>query len=268
MQKKILIVDDEPTTVKYIHDMLIKEGFEVHTALNGLEGLKIVNRQDFDIIITDIIMPEMDGVDFYKALQKSSRTSSIPIIVITASTVIAESFRVLGVNDFLAKPLDWKMLKEKIDRLLSLKRVRLLNEKILIVGNDQDKVSEMEDILVLQGSTVWTEYEGLDALSRSLVMVPNIILLDVLLKDLSAREIIKALRCFAKLNLTRILLFNFYQSTSTGRNSVPINVNEIVSQCLANGADAYIGPYEKFKFKKALKENLAVVNERRIHQSH
>jgi CheY-like chemotaxis protein len=119
-KKRILIVDDAPVTITQIRRQLEEAGYIVSIAANGLEGMSVVSTYNVDLIITDIVMPVMDGVDFYKELKKNERTQSIPVMVITDSVVIKESFQALGVNEFIAKPIDGRDLLQRVQWLLDL----------------------------------------------------------------------------------------------------------------------------------------------------
>ena len=108
--KKILIVDDETELVHMAKRKLERNGYEVNVAYNGEEALNKARKEDYDLIVTDVVMPVMDGFTFYKNLKDSKETADIPVIILTARSNLEESFRALGVADFLAKPFKTKDL--------------------------------------------------------------------------------------------------------------------------------------------------------------
>src|SRR5262245_46367918 len=114
--KRVLVIDDEEEVVNAAKRMLERLGYTVKTALNGKEGMDLVNEARTDIIITDIIMPVMDGYEFFKQLRKEDFTSRIPVIILTARTNMEDSFRALGVEGFVTKPFTSENLVEKIER--------------------------------------------------------------------------------------------------------------------------------------------------------
>jgi CheY-like chemotaxis protein len=116
MSKNILVVDDEPWSVKFISDFLRKEGYEVTEASNGAEAIELIDNSRFDLVLSDVRMPRVDGVTL--ALHVRSRIPTIPIILMTG--VPFELTPTLGYNvTCLSKPLSLDELRSNIQRLLS-----------------------------------------------------------------------------------------------------------------------------------------------------
>lgn len=84
MKRRILVVDDEVAIVRVLRDRLEMEGFEVLTAYNGSEGVEIALKEQPDLIIMDITMPNMDGLTAAKLLREKPETAHIPIVMLTA----------------------------------------------------------------------------------------------------------------------------------------------------------------------------------------
>ena len=114
---KILIVDDEALLVKGIRFNLQNEGYEVITGSNGLEAVDLVRTQHPDLVILDVMMPEMDGLT---ACGKIREFSNVPIIMLTAKTDDMDKLIGfdLGVDDYLTKPFNILELKARIRALL------------------------------------------------------------------------------------------------------------------------------------------------------
>jgi two-component system cell cycle response regulator len=112
----ILVVDDDPDTVTILSRYLQREGFITIEATSGAECLRIVRDSQVDVILLDLMMPEMDGFEVCRTLKGTHETAEIPVIMITARDDLearAEGIR-LGVNDFLAKPVFRKQLANRI----------------------------------------------------------------------------------------------------------------------------------------------------------
>ena len=118
--QKILIVDDAQEVVDLIQAMLEGQGYEVVTAANGVEGLEQARKEHPKVIIADVLMPEMDGFIFFKELKKDPRTERIPVIILTARAKMEDSFRAMGVDGFLPKPLDANQLLAEVAREMSV----------------------------------------------------------------------------------------------------------------------------------------------------
>ena len=105
---KILVVDDQPINVQLLKRKLEREGIKVTTATNGLEALSSVRWDRPDLILLDVMMPDMDGIEVCQRLQADEATKSIPVIFITARTTKEGKIEGLGVGavDYITKPID------------------------------------------------------------------------------------------------------------------------------------------------------------------
>lgn len=118
--KKILIIEDELELLEGVSDILSFEGFEIYTAPNGRIGIELAKKHAPDIILSDIMMPEVDGFEVVKTLRQYSKTVSVPIILITALSerVNIRKGMELGANDYLIKPFTRVELLESINTQL------------------------------------------------------------------------------------------------------------------------------------------------------
>ena len=115
---KIMIVDDEPTVVSHLEKLLVDKGYDVCPAFDGHQALEKIKQELPQLIVADIMMPKMDGFIFYKELKKNKATAEIPVIILTARSRMVDTFLALGVDAFLAKPCDAKVLLDNIERLI------------------------------------------------------------------------------------------------------------------------------------------------------
>jgi DNA-binding response OmpR family regulator len=121
---RVLVVEDSPTIVSVIKYFLELEGFEVLTAEDGLIGLEVALRERPDVVVTDVNMPGMGGVEMVKALRGDARTSSIRIIMLTSESSVeseAEGFAA-GADDYILKPVEPKRLAARVKALLARSR--------------------------------------------------------------------------------------------------------------------------------------------------
>ncbi|MBI2265990.1 MAG: response regulator [Armatimonadetes bacterium] len=119
--RKILVVEDEPNVRNFVKVYLEFEGYKVIEAGNGKEGLKRVDEEKPDLIVTDIMMPEMDGVQFYLNLRQKPETKQIPVIVLTVKDEFEDIkyAYLIGVDEYVTKPFDPQQLVSKIKEILS-----------------------------------------------------------------------------------------------------------------------------------------------------
>ncbi len=104
--KRILVVDDEAFITNLLRNGLSDEGFEVITADNGFEGILAVEEQQPDLVITDIMMPRVSGLEFLQALKNNAATRKVPVILISAMDQIdmVEQGLDMGALDYITKP--------------------------------------------------------------------------------------------------------------------------------------------------------------------
>ena len=123
MSKRILVVDDDRGVIRLVTRLLLSEGYEVSSVENGLDALVKLKKEKFDLVVLDIMMPEINGYDVCYQLRFNKEYEQIPIILSTVRDQELEDK--LGKREdieYLQKPIDSKLLLEKINFLLSKKK--------------------------------------------------------------------------------------------------------------------------------------------------
>lgn len=118
MDKKVLVVDDEASVLVMLEERLKYAGYDVITAQDGREAIRIAKRENPDLILLDIMMPEMDGTEAAKILEKDPETKNIPIIFLTCLVKKEEEANksVIGGHYFIAKPYTSEALLEAVEK--------------------------------------------------------------------------------------------------------------------------------------------------------
>ena len=111
---KILIVDDEPSVCNFLSDYLKYKGYNSKISLSGKEALAALNTEHFDLVLLDLIMPKMNGLEVLERIKEIDL--KVPIIILTSvkDKNIAESSLEMGAVDFISKPIDIERLEESI----------------------------------------------------------------------------------------------------------------------------------------------------------
>ncbi len=156
MKTRILVVEDEHDTLELMAEVFLNKGYRVDKASNGMEALRSVKVNEPDIILTDILMPGMDGMELLRNLAKDY--PHIPVIMITAYGTIDNAVEAmkLGAKDYITKPLRFEELTSKVERITQLSSLIKENEFLLnklqqkydftnIIG----KTSKIKDLLEL-----------------------------------------------------------------------------------------------------------------------
>lgn len=129
----ILVVDDDRNTRKLMHIILTNEKYNVFTATNGKEALEVMDSNHIDLVVLDIMMPEMDGYTFTKVLR--GENNDLPILMVSAKQLPADKRQgfLVGTDDYMTKPIDEEEMLLRIKALL--RRAKIVSEKKLSVGN-------------------------------------------------------------------------------------------------------------------------------------
>src|SRR5436853_4102557 len=129
MTARILVVDDQRSNVEMLAGVLKGRGYVVHTALDGQQALEQVREIHPDLVVSDILMPNVDGYDLCRRLRSAPETALLPVILVTSIDAHGERIKGLeaGADDFLAKPVNWE---ELFARVRSLLRVKALQDEL------------------------------------------------------------------------------------------------------------------------------------------
>src|ERR671924_1280263 len=120
---KILVVDDTLRNVKLLADLLAVKGYSVVTALSGPEALDKIEQEQPDLVLLDVVMPEMSGYEVCRKIRENPATKILPVVMVTALDPAEERIKGLeaGADDFLTKPINQAELFARVKSLLRIK---------------------------------------------------------------------------------------------------------------------------------------------------
>jgi CheY-like chemotaxis protein len=119
--KRILCVEDEPEMIDLIRLILNRRGFEVKGASGGIEGLQLVKQELPDLVLLDLMMPDMDGWEVYQQMKADEKTRDIPVIVVTAKAQNIDrvlAMHIAKVDDYITKPFSPHELLQSVEKVL------------------------------------------------------------------------------------------------------------------------------------------------------
>ncbi|MFA6635988.1 MAG: response regulator [Candidatus Omnitrophota bacterium] len=118
-RKKILVVDDDPDALKMLSVILENMGYGVVCAGTGKEALEKLENDAIDLVLLDVVMPDMDGYTFFQTLRSDVDKRDLPVIVLTGKPDMKEIFKMEGVSIVMDKPFEPQVLLSKINEMLS-----------------------------------------------------------------------------------------------------------------------------------------------------
>ncbi len=154
MTARILVVDDVPANVKLLEARLLAEYFEVIPAYSGAEALEACENGRVDVVLLDVMMPDMDGFEVCRRLKADAATQHIPVVMVTALDQVADRVRGLeaGADDFLTKPVNDLQL---MTRVKSLVRLKTLTDELRLRAATTRNIG-IEELLSRRGTAVET----------------------------------------------------------------------------------------------------------------
>ena len=125
MGKTILIVEDEPKNMNLLRDLLQRFGYEILEASDGEQGVKSAGEKMPDLILMDIMMPKMDGLEATRIIKADIKTKHIPVIALTSYAMKGDREKTIeaGCDGYIAKPIDIKEVLKTIETYLTVKQV-------------------------------------------------------------------------------------------------------------------------------------------------
>ncbi|MEM1255394.1 MAG: response regulator [Cyanobacteria bacterium P01_H01_bin.21] len=171
-QKTILVVDDEPHIRQLLRQELEAAGYRVQIAEDGVDALNQIKVAPPDLIVLDMMMPNINGFDLTALLKNNPATMGIPIIVVSIIQDQNQGYR-LGVDRYLSKPIDTDLLLQDIKTLLDQG-----NRRVLVVDIDTSTTKTLTEVLLSKGYTVTESTTGKDGIEKALALKPDIIIVD------------------------------------------------------------------------------------------
>lgn len=148
---RILVVEDDPGARTLLEAMLAKNGYQVITAQNGSDALDKMDEEHVDLIVLDVMMPQMDGYAFTKLLRESGNIT--PILMTTAKQLLTDKKKgfLVGTDDYMTKPVDMEEMLLRIHALL--RRAQIVSERKLYIG---ELVLDYDTLTVKRGNETQT----------------------------------------------------------------------------------------------------------------
>lgn len=253
MAKKILVLDDEKDILEAFKHNLERAGYAVTAVTDGKQGLRAAQTEQFDLIVTDVVMPVMDGFRFFKEVKQLANYSKVPVIVITAHASMEDSFRIFDVAEFFTKPIQMEVVLKTIDRLLNPSFRQMERRNILVCGSNFEVIASMVQLLNDHGQKATAAHDEIEFLVKALNAPPDIVLIDVMLPKLMAHEVIAAMRTFSRFAKLKILAYTHFTEKEMTNVDAVEQLKAAKNHCVEAGATEYIGRFSKVTFMEIMR---------------
>jgi two-component system phosphate regulon response regulator PhoB len=167
---RILVVDDEEDILELVRFHLAREGYQLTLAATGEEALKKAKRETFDLVVLDLMLPGLDGLEVAKALKADARTKSVPIMMLTAKGEDADvvSGLEIGADDYITKPFSPRVLTARVKALLR-RRSKATPDDTQVITIYELEIHPGRRTVLAGGKTLeltYTEFQLLSVLAR------------------------------------------------------------------------------------------------------
>lgn len=202
---KVLLVDDEEDFLSSAARALEKRGLEVQTAQDGAEAFERIERHPVDVVVLDVKMPGLDGVEVFRRLKKEGQR--LPVIILTGHGSIPQAFEVSreGVYNYLAKPCDMDdlagMIKEAAQAHAAVAKEKKLEEdmsaaivSVLIVDDEVELLASLKPVLERRKMTILTAQSGEEALSKLQKGTVDVVVLDIKMPGMDGLEVLQRIK--------------------------------------------------------------------------
>jgi PAS domain S-box-containing protein len=193
MRPLVLVVDDNPQAAEILARTMGGGGFRIKVARTGPEALSMARELQPVAITLDILLPEVDGWEVLNRLKADEATRNIPVIVVSVVDNPALG-RALGAFDYFVKPVDGKALLSRLSQYTFTTKVNSEPVRVLVVDDERANLDLLEALLKPAGFGVIRAGGGQEGIDLARSQMPNLILLDLMMPDLTGFDVVEALR--------------------------------------------------------------------------
>ena len=221
----LLAIDDDATARDLVRRFMEREGYSVHTAASGAQGLDLARKIKPDAITLDVLMPEMDGWSVLAELKADPELADIPVVMLTMVDDQQMGYA-LGASDYMIKPIDR-------DRLATmLRRYRCADPpcSLLLVEDDEDTRAMMRRMLEREGWLVEEAENGRVALEKAAQKAPELVLLDLMMPEMDGFQFIDAFRRDARWKEVPVIVVTAKELALEEKRRLAVKVDTILQK--------------------------------------
>jgi PAS domain S-box-containing protein len=225
----ILVIEDDREASELIKLWLEESGYQVVCAYDGEYGIEKAKKIKPSAITLDIILPRIDGFEVLRELKSIPETKDIPVIIISI-TENKELGISLGAEDYLLKPINKEELIFALDRLTFIKKVKEGEVNILVIDDNPKDVELLTSLLEPEGFNVIKTYGGREGIGLANRLMPDLIILDLLMPEVSGFEVAKRLKENEKTKKIPIIIYTAIEVSEEEKRMLNENVLSIIEK--------------------------------------
>lgn len=248
---EILIVEDSPTQAELLSYFLKKHGYSVSNASNGMEALETIRKHKPDLVISDIVMPEMDGYQLCNFIKTDKDLKDIVVILLSILSDPKDVIKGLesGADNFIIKPFNEQILLNRISQVMAEHREGegMKNEKeVLIVEDSPTQAEVLKHMVEVYGYRAMVAANGREAFDIARERMPDLIISDILMPEISGFDLCAEIKRDRNLRRIPVILLSVLSEA------------ESVIKGFESGADAYVTkPYNEAYLLDKIKSFIA-----------
>jgi len=237
---RVLLVDDEEDFLLSSAQALERRGFHVDVAPNGVTALEKIDRVEYQIVVLDVKMPDIDGLEVFRILHQ--RHPSLPVVMLTGHSSLEDAFQTSrdGIADYLDKPIDMDELARRLRAIAQ--RHRLQPEsgdgveatgvgetvRVMVVDDEVDFLQSIKAVLERRRLSVTTAESGEAALELLAENLVDVIVLDVKMPGLSGLDVLRRVKC--DYPSVQVILLSGHPSVDAAVEGVRLGANEYLQK--------------------------------------
>ena len=225
----VLVVENDVQSANLLCAYLTRGGYRSHVVADGLEVLEKARRLQPVAITLDILLPHVDGWELLRSLKADETTRDIPVVITTVVDDEQLGYA-LGAADYFVKPVERQALLARLAALTLTRQVKDREIRVLVVDDDPAAVELLRGMLVPIGFTVLRAYGGAEAIALARAELPEIILLDLMMPEVSGFDVVAELKGHARTRDIPILIVTAKDMTAAEKHQLNGQVTAILAK--------------------------------------
>jgi len=238
---RLLLVDDEEEFLMASSQALGRRGFDVEIAPNGVTALEMVGKSEFDVLVLDVKMPDIDGIEVFKQIRET--LPDLPVVLLTGHSSIDDAFQTSknGVADYLSKPIDMDELATRLHEVVGKAgcRVETVSEglrsidpaekvRVMLVDDEVDFLESLKKVFQRRNMEVTTAESGEEALALLKESLVDVVVLDVKMPGMDGLEVLRRIK--RDFPSVEVILLSGHPSVEAAVQGVKLGASEYMKK--------------------------------------